>query len=90
MKTDKLILDPCCGPRMFYFDKEDDRVLFCDIRDGDTVYTDLSVPGGERTVHVHPDIIADFRELKDIFPDRPVIGQMRGKTIFVVFFKSRS
>ena len=26
------ILDPCCGGRMMYFDKEDQRVLFGDIR----------------------------------------------------------
>lgn len=31
-KTDKRILDPCCGGRMFYFDKENEDVLFCDIR----------------------------------------------------------
>lgn len=28
----KMILDPACGGRMFYFNKNDDRVLFCDIR----------------------------------------------------------
>ncbi len=28
----KRILDPCCGGRMFYFDKTDERVLFCDKR----------------------------------------------------------
>lgn len=148
---------------MFYFDKEDDRVLFCDIRDEEHIVTDSSSPGGERTVRIHPDVVADFRDLPfddgafslvifdpphlkhagknswlakkygtlpeigwkeylqhglhecwrvlrqhgtlifkwneeqmrlgdlvDIFPDRPVMGQRRGKTIFVVFFKSRS
>ena len=27
----KAILDVCCGGRMFYKDKQDERVLFCDI-----------------------------------------------------------
>ena len=26
------VLDACCGSRMFYFDKEDNRVLYCDNR----------------------------------------------------------
>ena len=26
------VLDPCCGARMFYFNKTDNRVLFCDTR----------------------------------------------------------
>lgn len=29
---DKIILDACCGSRMFWFDKENPRVLFADIR----------------------------------------------------------
>lgn len=28
------ILDPCCGSKMFYHDKESDAVMFCDIRGG--------------------------------------------------------
>lgn len=28
----KLILDACCGGRMFYFDKNNPNVLFADIR----------------------------------------------------------
>lgn len=28
----KPILDACCGAKMFYFDKSDERVLFQDIR----------------------------------------------------------
>lgn len=27
------ILDPCCGSKMFYHDKESDAVMFCDIRE---------------------------------------------------------
>ena len=159
-KPNKPILDPCCGSRMFYFDKQDDRVLFCDIRELDTTLADSGCPNGQRELHIHPDMLADFRDLPfedesfplvifdpphlrkagekswlaqkygtlpdfgwkeylaqglaecwrvlkpqgtlifkwnedqislnkllDIFPDRPVIGHSRGKTIFVVFFK---
>lgn len=32
----KRILDPCCGSRMFWFDKENPDVEFCDIRELET------------------------------------------------------
>ena len=53
----KPILDPCCGSRMFYFDKQDDRVLFGDCRN----FTDTLCDG--RTLEVMPDIELDFRNL---------------------------
>ena len=28
MSNHHMILDPCCGSRMFYFNKSDSRVLF--------------------------------------------------------------
>ena len=59
----KPILDPCCGSRMFYFDKEDPRVLFGDIREIDTRLKDASSLGGYRELHIHPDMLMDFREL---------------------------
>ena len=40
MKTDKPILDACCGGKMFYFDKHDSRVLFQDIRKVKTTLCD--------------------------------------------------
>lgn len=30
--TDATILDMCCGSRMFWFDKQDERAVFSDIR----------------------------------------------------------
>jgi len=27
---EKLVLDACCGPKMFYFDKDNPNVLFVD------------------------------------------------------------
>lgn len=55
MKQD--ILDVCCGGKMFYFDKGDERVLFCDNRTVDTELCD-----GRRFV-VAPDVECDFTEL---------------------------
>ena len=34
------ILDVCCGGKMFYFDKQDSRVLFQDIREFETTLCD--------------------------------------------------
>lgn len=53
----KKILDPASGSRMFYFDKEDERVLFGDIREEEHTLSD-----GRRLV-VSPDMKMDFREL---------------------------
>lgn len=52
------ILDPCCGSRMFYFDKRNPDVLFCDIRRG----VDEVLSNGRHLV-VEPDLIADVTEL---------------------------
>jgi len=57
MKTDKLILDACCGSRMFWFDKENPNTVFIDIRSEQFVACD------GRCVNVCPDLIADFRDL---------------------------
>lgn len=57
-KTDTSpILDACCGGKMFYFDKNDDRVLFQDIRSFETTLCD------GRTFEVDPDIQADFTNM---------------------------
>lgn len=53
----KSILDVCCGGRMFYFDKNDDRVNFCDIREEKYILCD------GRSFEVTPDTVADFRNL---------------------------
>lgn len=51
------ILDVCCGGKMFYFDKEDPRVLFQDIRDLKTTLCD------SRRFEINPDVIGDFRNM---------------------------
>lgn len=63
---EKPILDPCCGSRMFYFDKSDPRVLFGDIREG--VWERLC---DGRTLVVNPDEVMDVTNLPftdDVFP----------------------
>ena len=57
----KPILDACCGGKMFYFDKNDDRVLFQDIREIETTLCD------GRRFEVKPDIKADFTSMP--YPD---------------------
>lgn len=54
----KPILDACCGSRMFWFDKENPNVLFCDIRK-----VDLDLNHGNRTCHIRPDKMHDFRKM---------------------------
>ena len=53
----KRILDPCCGSRMFWFDKQNPDVEFCDIR-----YVEETLCDGRR-LNVCPDTIADFTKL---------------------------
>lgn len=58
VNTDKLILDACCGSKMFWFDKENPHVLFQDIRSESHVLCD------GRKLEVTPDIIGDFRKME--------------------------
>lgn len=51
----KRILDVCCGSRMFYFDKQNEDVLFMDIRELDDTLCD------GRKLEVKPDVVGDFR-----------------------------
>ncbi|ATA23509.1 methyltransferase [Brenneria goodwinii] len=55
------ILDMCCGSRMFWHDKTDERAVFMDIRNEQHTLCD------GRHLAINPDIIADFRALP--FPD---------------------
>lgn len=57
MKTEKLILDACCGSRMFWFDKQNPNVLFVDKRSETVTAKDRD---RVRTIEVKPDIVADF------------------------------
>ena len=54
----KLVLDPASSMRSFYFNKNDDRVLFGDIREDET---HLLTNG--QTIHIKPDEVMDFRSI---------------------------
>ena len=62
--SDKIVLDACCGSRMFWFDKKDTRALFIDKR-RESKQIDIGTPGtvGRKPVIVNPDIIANFKNL---------------------------
>lgn len=54
----KQVLDVCCGSRMFYFDKKDQRVLFGDQRKESHTLCD------GRALEISPDVLLDFRNLQ--------------------------
>lgn len=51
------ILDPCCGSRMMWFNKENQGVLFGDIRSEEHTLCD------GRALKITPDINMDFRDM---------------------------
>lgn len=55
--AEKIIIDPCCGSRMFWFDKNDERAIFGDIRQESHTLCD------GRTLNINPDLKMDFRAL---------------------------
>lgn len=64
----KTILDPCCGGRMFWFDRSHPNAVFGDARSESIIVTDRSHdPEGTRTLNIEPDILMDFRDLP--YPD---------------------
>ena len=61
---EQVVLDPCCGSRMMWLDKGDQRCLFGDQRSETIVVTDRSHrEDGTRTLVVEPDMLMDFRAL---------------------------
>ena len=57
LEMDKLVLDACCGSRMFWFDRENENTIFMDNRELEDTLCD------GRTLNVKPDIVADFRNM---------------------------
>lgn len=51
------ILDACCGSRMFWFDRQNNDVLYMDNRQ----LSDTLCDG--RKLEVNPDVVADFRNI---------------------------
>jgi len=58
------VLDACCGTRMFWFNKTDERALYIDRRN-ETRVIDVGTAGtkGRRPKTVAPDRICDFRSM---------------------------
>ena len=57
----KRIIDVCCGSKMFWFDKENEDVLFMDNRELESTLCD------GRSLKINPELLADFRDIP--FPD---------------------
>lgn len=55
--VDKKILDPCCGSKMFWFDKDNGMTLFGDIR------TESHILCDGRGLNINPDINLDFTNM---------------------------
>jgi SAM-dependent methyltransferase len=53
----KRILDACCGSRMFWFDRQNDDVLYMDNRQLNDELCD------GRKLEINPDVVADFRNM---------------------------
>lgn len=65
MEQMHLILDPCCGSRMMWFDRGHADVVFGDRRRETLTVTDRSHGNAEgtRTLSIEPDALMDFRAL---------------------------
>lgn len=61
--ADPTILDACCGSRMFWFDRNDPRAIFGDVRSETHRLTDKSSAGGSRELIIAPDLLMDFRAI---------------------------
>lgn len=60
MKT-KQVLDVCCGGKMMWFDKEDNRAIFADKREGSLDVSHCTSNPGKKIIN--PDVIHDFRNM---------------------------
>jgi len=54
---EKVVLDACCGSRMFWFDKQNPMVVFADNREEEHILCD------GRTLKITPDLVSDFRNM---------------------------
>ncbi len=55
-----LILDSCCGSRMFWFNREHPQAVYVDKRRERHELNDKSSKGGKRLLVINPDLQADF------------------------------
>jgi len=66
--AEKTILDACCGGRMFWFDKQDERVMFQDKRNEIRI-VDVGTPAtkGRAPKITRPDVLTSFTNMP--YPD---------------------
>lgn len=94
-KAGACVLDVCCGTRMMWFAKDDDRAVFVDNRSES--FRPTGVNFADKDIEVRPDVQADFKDLpfgNDSFPlvvfdpphmilaltpHRPLFGHRSGK-----------
>jgi len=58
------VLDVCCGPKMMWFDKDDQRAIFYDKRNIDyKIKPNAAYPNGT-ILKINPDIQGDFTDLQ--------------------------
>jgi hypothetical protein len=62
---EKNVLDACCGGRMFWYEKDNPKVLFMDRRE---VAKGVFANNWNPNWCVKPDVLADFRDMP--FPDK--------------------
>lgn len=58
-----LVLDACCGSRMFWFDCNHAKTVFADNRREQHELVDSSSAGGSRSLVIDPDVLMDFRAM---------------------------
>lgn len=78
------ILDPCSGSRMMYFDKQDHRVLFGDIREEEHYLKDRE---SIRHLEVKPDIKMDFEQKLDDRAAVEVLKELRQNGFDLKYFQ---
>jgi len=63
------VLDPCCGGRMMWFDRENPDAVFGDKRHEVLTVTDRShgKEDGQRVLRIEPDVVMDFTAMP--YPD---------------------
>ena len=63
--TEAKVLDPCCGSRMWWFDRQHSDAIYGDRRSETLTVTDHSHgnAAGTRTLRIEPDMLMDFRAL---------------------------
>jgi SAM-dependent methyltransferase len=64
---EQIVLDACCGGKMMWFDKDDNRAVFADCRNEVMGIDHFPSQQGRSPKSVQPDLIHDFRDMD--FPD---------------------